>query len=341
MPVQPDHYALVMGIDDYPSGDLKPLANAKRDAQEFQKWLLDADTGGGLSLGHCRLVLSSAESVAPLLEQIDLELETIINLAKGRPSDARRLYLYFSGHGMAASFLRAFLCLPRWSNVWRRAALDSEDYCLMLVDTGLFSEVVCFFDCCRSYKPSVGGHGSQLGGVRPDQSAANSKLFLAFAAAYLQQAFEESAADGHGFFTRALLSGLRGGACQPQGGAPAHLLKAFLENETVRLAKAAGKIQEPQVFNGFPANHEPVFGSALPLSQQPRRLVYLVSVNVPLEQGVVLVYPNMQELAWDGSQPWRIEAAEGLHVLQNKTSGRAQLLPRDATQGEINVEFGA
>jgi uncharacterized caspase-like protein len=337
MPVQPDHYAVVVGVNHYPSGDLQPLSNALRDAAAFEKWLLDTSTGGGLLPENCRTILSQENSGTPINEDIDQAFEVVLQQVEARPAPHRRLYFYFSGHGMAASLLQTYLCLPKWSNRRRRMALDSEDYWLMLAETGLFQEMVCLFDCCRSYKPGIGGLPSTLGQARPDRNAFQSRLFIAFAAEFLQSAYEHPEFDGHGFFTQALLSGLRGGACQPAGGAPAQRLKSFLESETVHLAKLAKKIQTPTVFNGFPATDEPVFGSAPPTAAG--QLVYVVTIRPADHRSIVLVHPDDSETPWDGTNPWRIEVGEGLHILEDKSSGTYQRLPRAVTEGEFHVEF--
>lgn len=338
MPIQPNHFALVLGINHYLSSDLFPLSSALKDADEVEEWLLDQNTGGGLPRSNCIKILSRDNSGAPVTNEIDDAFETIFGQVKSQPLP-RRFYFYFSGHGMAASLLQAYLCLPKWSNQRRRLALDSEDYWLMLAETGFFEEIVCLFDCCRSYKPNVGGVPSTLGMARPDKNASQTRLFIAFAAEYLLSAYEDPDLDGHGFFTRALLSGLRGGACRPAGGAPAQRLKGFLESETVRLAQLAGKKQTPTVFNGFPVANEPVFGSALPLGGGDDKLVYLITVAGGSNRKVVLVHPDAAETPWDQSQPWRVEVGMGLHVLEDKTSGQIFRLPRDTTRGEIHVEF--
>ena len=222
MPIQPNDYALVVGINHYTSSELAQLSSALNDANEVETWLLDQIGGGGLLPENCTKILSELNSERPVSYEIDNAFAKIIELVRKNPIPARRFYFYFSGHGMAASKIQAYLCLPKWSgNLWRRAAIDSQDYWLMLAGMGLFREIVCLFDCCRSYKPNVGGQGSALGTARPAAQAASNGLFIGFAAELLESAFEESSADGHGFFTRALLSGLRGGACQPSGGAPA------------------------------------------------------------------------------------------------------------------------
>ncbi len=317
-----------------------PLASAIRDAGEVEQWLVNQNGGGGLPTANCKTILSKPDSDRPLNDDIDEAFADIVRLVEQRPNRARRFYLYFSGHGMATSWEQAYLCLPKWSGFFRLKAIDSRAYCQALANTGLFQEIVCWFDCCRSYKPNVGGQGPSWGMSRPDRQAAGTKQFIGFAAEFLERAYEAPEVDGHSFFTRALLSGLRGGACRSQGGAPAERLKIFLENETRRLAELAGKRQTPTVNNGLSSVNDPVFGSALPIDGTgANKLMYAVSVSNAPSREVVLVRPDETELWWDGSQPWRIEVGGGLHLLEDKLSGTTFRLPRDVTQGEIHVEF--
>ncbi|KAA3624791.1 MAG: hypothetical protein DWQ02_22625, partial [Bacteroidetes bacterium] len=43
MPIQPNDFALVIGIDDYP--DFRSLNGAINDAEDFAHWLMDHDSG--------------------------------------------------------------------------------------------------------------------------------------------------------------------------------------------------------------------------------------------------------------------------------------------------------
>lgn len=340
MSIQADDYALVVGIQHYVSADLNTLSSALNDALKVKAWLLDQTRGGALPDGNVKPLLSKPDSGDPEPNDIDDAIEAVFDQVKQRLTPARRFYFYFSGHGMAATKLQAYLCLPKWSSQRRRMAIDSMDYWQMIANTGLFQEIVCLFDCCRSYKPNVGGIPSTLGSPRPQASAASTNLFIGFAAPFLESAFEPSVTDENGFFTRALLSGLEGGACQSTGGAPAQRLKGFLESETEKLARQAGKKQKPEIYNGFSAVSEPVFGSAMPPGGTgTNKLVYVVSISDAPGRSVVLLHPDAMETLWDGSQPWRIEVAGGLHVLEDRTNGKLLKLSRDVTQGEIHVTF--
>src|SRR4051812_11535992 len=111
---QAKHYALVVGINDYPNyGSLgRPLKGAVADAQRFAKWLCDTNEGGGLPDENCKVVVSSSAPLGPVQNEIDAELEEIWKQA--RQSGGERFYFYFSGHGQSAQADNVALCLANW-----------------------------------------------------------------------------------------------------------------------------------------------------------------------------------------------------------------------------------
>src|ERR1700730_6884899 len=151
MPENPNDYAVVIGLNDYPEyGDGgRSLKGAIRDAESFADWLKDQDTGGGLPVGNVHLIMSTAQPLAPAQDQIDDALAAIRKDVQGKT--VRRLYVYFSGHGHVTGESRhdVALCLPRWSRDKRNAALSSSRYLAYVEKCLPFSEIVMFFDCCR------------------------------------------------------------------------------------------------------------------------------------------------------------------------------------------------
>src|SRR5258708_35853699 len=128
MPQQPTHFALVIGINDYPEYGSRgrSLKGAVRDAQRFAAWLQDTDSGGGLLPQNCRLIVSSGNPLAPLHADIDAALQYI--WTQSRASGGDRFYFYFSGHGLSAQADNVALCLANWSSDRRHAALSSQGY---------------------------------------------------------------------------------------------------------------------------------------------------------------------------------------------------------------------
>ncbi|MEM7013629.1 MAG: caspase family protein, partial [Verrucomicrobiota bacterium] len=111
MPTNADHFALVVGIDDYPK--FKSLAGAKQDAKDFAKWLADDEMGGGVPNDNLKLILSKKNPTRPIHDDIDAALDEIFEATDN--IRAERLYFFFAGHGLARSNFGADLCLATWS----------------------------------------------------------------------------------------------------------------------------------------------------------------------------------------------------------------------------------
>jgi Caspase domain len=265
-----NHFALVVGINDY--SRYNPLKGPIADAEDFIRWLCDETDGGGLPDDNCRRILCVSKPGDPeaVQDRIDDEFEHLMRLVKG-PDPAQRLYVYFSGHGIAPARLATGMCASNWDESWGKdRALNSQQYMEALLQSGRFLEVIMFLDCCRVRLVSSRGRGPAGWPVNP-QNSGRCKQFQAEAAQFTNKAYEAAietqdapAPLVRGYFTRALLTALRGAAAVPAGGVPATTLKGYLESEVPRLALIDGYVQEPEIANGLPANPEPVFGKAKP-----------------------------------------------------------------------------
>src|SRR5262245_49674486 len=95
-----DHYAIAVGIDDYPA--LRRLRSSARDATRICEWLTAPD-GGDLPEANVKLITSPGVLVSdpfqakPVQDQIDLALRDF-GVEQGLRIGAR-LYFYFAGHG--------------------------------------------------------------------------------------------------------------------------------------------------------------------------------------------------------------------------------------------------
>ncbi len=267
MAAQDKDYALVVGINDYPN--FQNLNGAVLNAQKFHQWLIDPQ-GGGLPSRNASLVLSTLNPLHPVYDDIEDALIQIKERVRNEPN--RRFYFYFSGHGMGVSHDSAALCLAKWSKYnYRNYALRSREYLELLVKWGFFSEVIFFLDCCRIRLVEAHGIGPSINGVNVSDDPAGTRTYIAYATEYLNSAYESSVAEdrpldedtlsSQGFFTRALLDGLRGGAASEEGPITAASLKTYLELNTIRLAQQEGRHQNAQIINGLLSNPEPFFGS--------------------------------------------------------------------------------
>jgi hypothetical protein len=265
-----NHFALVVGINDY--SRYRGLKGPIADAEDFIKWLCDEPRGGGLPDGNCRRVLYRVKpnDSEAIQDAIDDEFEALLKLVTS-PKPAQRLYVYFSGHGIAPARLATAMCASNWDESWGKdRALNSQQYLEALLQTGKFLEVVMLLDCCRVRLVSAKGRGPAGWPVDP-QNSPKCKQFQADAAEFTNRAFEAAVSGANapesavrGYFTRALLEALRGAASIPTGGVPAGDLKKYLEKRIPALALVDGYDQNPEIVNGLPTDPEPVFGSAKP-----------------------------------------------------------------------------
>lgn len=272
-PKNENDYALVVGIDHYPG--YENLHGAVDDAKDMVRWLCAEPDGGGLPTENCKAVYSVPNPAHPIQDEIDDALLEILH-AVGNNEPARRLYVYFSGHGMAPSKLVTGMCVANWSLDMRNRALNSQKYLDVLLTSGKFREVIMFLDCCRVRMVAAEGQGPANPNLVPGAKSPKSRSFLANATEFLNKAYEAAVSGPpganppaagptvRGYFTRALLEGLRGAAAVAPAGVPASELKKYLEWRTPELALKNGIEQEPEILNGLPSIQEPVFGSAKP-----------------------------------------------------------------------------
>ena len=360
-PPNPRDYAVVVGIDHYP--DFLCLRGATADARDFESWLLDP-LGGGLPRANCQTVLSrdypacpprtshrpeDVEPRAPIQSDIDRVFKAIYTqLGKGR---GRRLYVYFSGHGLGRDTLGADLCMAPWSKAYyRNAALDSEDYQKKVVASGSFRELVFLLDCCRVREVNAKGRISEFDWPMTGEAAQRAgqvRTFVGFATEFSNPAREAAVAgatgeDGRplvrGYFTRALLDALRGGAARPGGGVTASDLKKYLEREAPLLAQRDMRSQTPEVVNGLSAveGEEPVFG------RYPPRARFQFHFRNDRRGPIVLEGPDTQVIQrWEISQsPVEQGLSAGwLYVLRDEATGEEQVVRVRATEGVSHVEF--
>lgn len=241
------HYAVVVGINDYPGG-YAALSGPVNDARAFAEWLTDPQHGA-LPKGNVRQVLSPKRrpvrlsSAKPTKELVDDAIwatrESLRRELQKAPEEERvglrhesRIYLFVAGHGMmpgggVAALLDAKAARGRQTNV------ELQSYLEWLVADGLFAEVCVFADCCRNYELLA------QPGVPPFDRAgeAGGKVIflMALATTAGRLSFEDTdesipADERRGYFSKALVEGLRGNAADPDTGLVTHeLLRAYVD----------------------------------------------------------------------------------------------------------------
>jgi hypothetical protein len=344
MPVQPNDYAIVIGLNDYPQfgSQGRPLAGAIEDAKRFATWARDTQTGGGVPESNCQEVLSTPDPLAPNKYGIDLALGSLITRAKAA-GGGRRLYFYFSGHGQAKGPDNIALCLCHWSSLFRHAALSSALYREMFLKCSPFAELIMLLDCCRIRSIDAAGGESEIGCAIPVDDAGRKRSMLAFATEFQNAAMEAEVDEGvseegpvvRGHFTEALVAALNGGAADSAGGVTASELKRYLELNVPRIAQAHDHVQNAQVMIDFPEDAQPVFGSALPEAN------FRIEFSPERQGDMVLEGPELEEVRrGDASTgPWELTLKKGRYLLRDQARGEQVDIPFRPSQEVTVVRF--
>lgn len=264
----PRDFAIVIGINDYADADYC-LSSPVDDAKSIRQWLID-HAGGGLDEANCISLYGydgpGGEHVTQLLiEDKLIEAKRFSRSLKDRDEQPRRLYYYFSGHGLSKRADEVLMCHALWDSDRPHANLNSDaldrEY---LNPCTWFDEIVIWMDCCRNKSITTRPGAFQVGCTLPRDDAHTQKAMLAFATldgSYAYEALTEE--DNNSIFTEALLSGLRY-AGNSDNQVSWRSLAAYLEEYVPVIARAKGKVQRPQVY--FPRlqqQQDPVFCPAL------------------------------------------------------------------------------
>jgi uncharacterized caspase-like protein len=334
------HFGVAVGINRYP--ELHFLTGAKSDAREFAVWLHDPD-GGDLPEGNVRTILIPDDRVPDGIPREDASpiRRDVLNAIKSFESNvvdavsedptlwfSTRLYLYMSGHGLAPSPRDAALLM---------ADAGPEHFgeniaCSSLLDyfgaAQPYREVVIFMDCCRDRTA-----GAPLGPVLWTRvKRDNGEVITAFGCAteYGQSAFEASAStesspdELRGYYTRALLEGLRGAAIDLKSGTiDTNSLQSYVRARLGELtedrmspqgSRMAADPGMPIVFrSGLTPKHQPKQTVTLEVTTSFRGAVEIVGAPASIARHNVqrnreqwqidLPFGLYQVVATDGSQP--------------------------------------
>lgn len=242
-----DDRAIVVGINHYPA--LGHLAGPENDAKAFYEWLKSKD-GGAVPTENMCLILSSCFETSidpirakPTTEALREAIDDLYQLGDSHGGrTGRRLYLYMAGHGFAPDVENTALLMANAARGRTGHHFQGRPYANWFRQSAFFDEVVLFMDCCRGNYPL-----SPLQGCHLDTLTArrNTRYYYGFAADFTRAAREP---DGNGivqgFFTTALLAGLRAGP--PEGcDITGSWLEAFVHNYLPMLLSGRAR-QEPK-----------------------------------------------------------------------------------------------
>lgn len=280
--VNPDDFAIVIGINCYEDPE-RNLTSPVHDANRLKDWLVDP-TGGGLDPKNCKVLLG--ENTTEINRKvIEDELIAARHFSKKRIENggaARRLYFYFSGHGLAKQVDEVLMCHSLWSGDRPNANINSSSLEKgYLNNCTWFEEVVVWLDCCRN-RSIITKPSTLEVGCAPRDDGGSQKTMLAYATldgSYAYEGLTEND-DGNSVFTEALLTGLRI-ATNGSGIVSWRSLKRYLEEFVPEIAKAQQKAQTPQVdFLRLPSEQDPGFNTAkLPT----------VTLTFDIDSGIVFI----------------------------------------------------
>ncbi len=270
-----DDYAIVIGIDNYAKladdSGFSPLTTAVGNANALMRWL-ESPAGGAIENdpqpGVRRIIpifsppvfnnqLPPLEKAEPIKDQIDNALIEFGFMGGKRPV-GRRLYFYFSGHGVGLGSSAVAMLMANAFKAMESRNIGLRLYREYLQERFLFEEVVFIADCCRSRETRPIELGKPDFPIPKDQETPPMQDVAILAAEYGEPAFAIN--GGQGLLTRALLEGLEGnpGAVDQLGRVTSKTLSVYIPERVQSLAKENLLKQSPGV-EPFPQTSEIIF----------------------------------------------------------------------------------
>lgn len=320
------HFAVVVGIDRYPG--LGDLHYARNDAEEFRGWLVDPG-GGGVPEANVHLVVaedddfSDLDDAHPKWHHVNAALRRVNEALKAALKDdplrwvESRLYFFGSGHGITpdggkAALLMADAALGSMGN-----NVELSRYADWYEKCATFREVVLLADCCRDRRDTAPSLGPPFDACPSQADPVN--LVMGYATTMGDPAFEPEAHDpdaGRGYFTRALLDGLRGQAADPETRmVDSNTLSEYVHRTVPELTDDAQKAR----IEANPA--DPI---VFRVDAAPARAQHVVTILLPAAfTGAVELHDGVDVLAtWDAATgEWQVSLPDGLYGVRPAGGG--------------------
>jgi hypothetical protein len=224
-------YAIIVGVTRYPKLSLEgapaDLKGPINDAKKMRDWI-ESDDGGGVPPSQVKYVIRESPVAATPDPTRDAVVQAFVDMYAWCYPDGneqapkmplgRRLYVYVSGHGLAADLDNgALLCSNSSNNGYSTVAPYAAIKAFRQM--GFFEEFVVWFDGCMDWA----GLEPELINYVPRPTSgwgASGPVFVAHAAHPRLKAMENPDENGEvgGVFTRTLLAGLEGRAVDPGTG---------------------------------------------------------------------------------------------------------------------------
>jgi uncharacterized caspase-like protein len=339
-------YAIVVGIDKYPK--LRNLDGATNDAFEFKKWLLSTD-GGNIKPENCFYVVTpkmeefDPEDPLPEQKQIDIAILKIFEQVKKRQKDVgekgKRIYFYFSGHGIGEDPNKTALLMAAWHRERKGAAISLEDFLNVFRKSGKFEEIVFITDCCRSKEIGAFGQRSTVASADDDEEAGEAHRMLIYSTQYQDESFEVQNFDTNEFYgicTKILIEGLSGKAANRDGIIDADSLRDYLYVEVPRIANEKKlPIQKPMVDSDFGGDHKLIFKSVSP------KITYTFNIRKPHLIDILDGDANLiQTFNGTESLSYSIKLNSGLYEWINQTTNESNFFRIRPNENGQQFEIG-
>jgi hypothetical protein len=250
------HFGVCIGIDRYPLMPERELGSASGDAHAFAAWLLDP-LGGGLPPENVHTMTASAADVRersrdrvdarPQRREVNQALRDVNATVQSRVGKSRaewnrtRLYIYAAGHGIGPPNGEAALLMADANLLRLNRNVELSRYVRWYLTNGIVHELVVFADCCRELVARPMGNGPPFR-VRAVSGFHGTVRYVGYASRLGEAAWEPRSRDerdqSRGYFTEAVLAGLRSAAADPvTGDVTAASLALYVEQAVERLTQ--------------------------------------------------------------------------------------------------------
>ncbi|HEV2975105.1 MAG TPA: caspase family protein [Solirubrobacteraceae bacterium] len=248
------HFAVVVGIDRYPSlTNADDLTCARSDAERFHEWLV-SPSGGAVPKKNTVLLqdptrLTTRRAAYPTQRDINDALDqwkAAIGASVSPQSPAwrrSRIYIYLAGHGYAPPDGVAALLLADAADNQLGYHIEIKRYVDWLVSCALFREVLVFSDCCRRQYDNAAVASPPPFATCNGAGGVEVFAMVGYATRIGEDALEPNepvdADDARGVFTAAILDGLTGGAASESGEVTSASLAGYVRSSVETRTKGA------------------------------------------------------------------------------------------------------
>jgi len=237
----PNALALIVGVQDYRNA---PQARwAAQDAAMFYDF---AQRSLGIPAGNIKLLTGEQANRSGMLVALKTWLAPMVSPGKSQ------VYVYFAGHGLAASEGDKAYLLPQDGDpsLLEDTALDRQRLFDEIAKVKPLSTTV-FLDTCYS-GGARGGDGTLVANARPvmikSKAATLPPGFMQFSASSGDQLAHSHPSQQHGLFSYYLMRGLSGEAdANRDNKLTAGELQDYVQAKVKRMALTQGRPQEPEL----------------------------------------------------------------------------------------------